>query len=324
MNRVEKKFQCVSGRARSKIFCTMHTTRKIKSTHRPSAPINNRLPADAKGAREGNAETSSALDRMTVGGKNGGGGTMQEWASHNFNLHRPRHDTPDRERELHCATPTEQRQPFGHNTAGGSSCARPSGDWESGTQVAIFSPLMGVKILQQPGQYPAAKLAQSFSRAGVVLITSHPLNHQKLFVAATLSALDSDAQRLGAVWLGGLNGVNGWCYGFCSCMRSACEGWSQFWPKVLPIIRPQVFSGDSAAGCSLDARAFFNRDAPDLPISNCGHRHIQACCHSRSATHKAGSHVHRMLGCFVVYGLHLKMVTRNVLLNQHHVLTLFV
>ena len=42
---------------------------KIESTHRPSAPISTRLPAWAKGVREGNAETSSALDRMAVDGE---------------------------------------------------------------------------------------------------------------------------------------------------------------------------------------------------------------------------------------------------------------
>ncbi len=50
-------------------------------------------------------------------------------------------------------------------------------------------------------------------------------------------------------------------YVFSSLQRCVGDGWGQFRPMILPVVRPQVFAGDCATGSALDGRAPLHRNA---------------------------------------------------------------
>ena len=67
-----------------------------KNTHRPGLTKSANLPACAdSGGHTTTGDNNGSPVWMAVGGKHetGGGNTVQKWASHNFKMHRPPHET---------------------------------------------------------------------------------------------------------------------------------------------------------------------------------------------------------------------------------------
>ena len=62
------------------------------------------------------------------------------------------------------------------------------------------------------------------------------------------------------------------CYSFSSCLRSVCDGWGQFWPIFMPVVRAHFLAGDQPATQLMDGFAVFCRDGlfPRHPIRHNG------------------------------------------------------
>lgn len=115
-------------------------------------------------------------------------------------------------------------------------------------------------------------------------------------------------------------------YGLRSCLRRRGVGLGQLWPDFLPIIRAKFAPGHDRPTQNLYCWAFFNRHTSDLPISDGGQRHIKTLSKKHPAADHAGHGVNRVFPYYFhdLYFLHAAMLTRIVLVDQHHVLTLFV
>lgn len=91
-------------------------------------------------------------------------------------------------------------------------------------------------------------------------------------------------------------------------------------------VRPQRFASHVTIGDALDHRALFSRYAAKLPVADCGHGHIEQFGQLSAPANQARCGVDRVLARNNgdVDCLHACSLTRNVLLNQHHVLTRYV
>lgn len=77
---------------------------------------------------------------------------------------------------------------------------------------------------------------------------------------------------------------------------------------------------------ALNHRALFSRYSAKLPVADCGHGHIEQFGQLSAPANQARCGVYRVLARNNgdVDCLHACSLTRNVLLNQHHVLTRYV
>jgi hypothetical protein len=275
---------------------------QIKNTHRPGAPKTPHLPAWGH-ACLGRRTRTDAPAGVAMGGEIGGGGTMQESVFHNFTLHRPHHDN------CYVYLPAMRRQ-----------SVHPSHGRESGKHLHMCRVRCYV--------YGAPTRWKHFPHPGP---GGRPCGRSVALGAWEDAevALKAGQAAFAAAWYQWRSGL---CrlpsrplirYVFSSCLRTVGGRLGQFWPYISPITRAQFAPGNQPTGCSFDWEALLYRYTTQLPIAySCGGdtKFFTQCT---TASKQAGSRIQRVfarklgkLNC-----LHNFMVTRNVLFDQHHVLT---
>lgn len=93
---------------------------------------------------------------------------------------------------------------------------------------------------------------------------------------------------------------------------------------VRPVhVGPELLAADLTIGDALDQRALLCRYATKLPVADGGDGHIEQLGQHATPANQAGGGVHVVLARDDgdVGGQHAGSLTRNVLLDQHHVLT---
>jgi len=111
-----------------------------------------------------------------------------------------------------------------------------------------------------------------------------------------------------------------------SCLRLIGGGLSQLGPDYLPVVGPQFTPRHDRLTHTLDGWAFFNRYTSVLPVANGSHGNIKAFSQNCASTHHLAYRIKWVNTVNVWYFsfFHAVSITRFVLTDQHHVLTLFV